>query len=62
MTLFYNATTGDLERAERYDGPGHGFDAPNAIGLHPAGRLVYVTGGSLGSNLNVDFATAIYRT
>lgn len=62
MTLFYNVTTSDLVRSERYDGPGQGFDAPNAIGMHPTGRLVYVTGGSLGSDLNVDFATAIYPT
>jgi hypothetical protein len=62
MTLFYEVSTGGLLRAERYDGPGHGFDAPNAIAMHPSGRAIYVTGGSTGSNLDPDFATVVYRT
>jgi hypothetical protein len=62
LTLFYDEATGDLERSERYDGPAHGFDAPNAIAVHPGGRLVYVTGGSTGNGLSPDFTTIVYRT
>lgn len=62
VTLSYDAITGGLRRSARYDGPGHGFDAPNAIAVDPAGRLVYVTGGSAGANLDPDYATVIYHT
>jgi hypothetical protein len=62
LTLFYDAVDGTRRRVERYDGPGHGFDALNAIAADPSGRVVYVTGGSTGQGLDPDFATIAYRT
>jgi putative pyrroloquinoline-quinone binding quinoprotein len=61
VTLFYDAASGVLSKSERYDGPGHGFDAPNAIAAGSNGRFVYVTGGSTGTGLSPDFATVVYR-
>jgi DNA-binding beta-propeller fold protein YncE len=60
LTLFYDAATGTEQRAERYDGPGHGFDAPNAIAELPTGGAVEVTGGSAGTAQDPDFATVVY--
>ena len=62
VTVFHDAAGGAVQRAERYDGPGHGFDAPNAIAVHPCGRLVYATGGSTGRGGAPDFATVAYTT
>ena len=62
LTLFYDAASGAQMRIERYDGPGHAFDAPNAIAANPRGGAVYVTGGSTGSGGAPDYATVIYRT
>lgn len=62
LTLFYDAVSGTQLRVERYDGPGHAFDAPNAIAVNPRGGAVYVTGGSTGANQAPDYATVIYRT
>lgn len=64
LTLFYDAASGAQLRVERYDGPGHAFDAPNAIAANPQGGAVVVTGGSTGANLAAgpDYATVIYRT
>jgi PQQ-like domain len=61
VTLFYDAASGDARRVERYDGLGHGFDAPNAIAIHPSGRFVYVTGGSTGLGGNPDYVTVAYE-
>jgi hypothetical protein len=62
LTLFYDPASGDVRRAERYDGPGHAFDAPNAIAVDPTGGLVSVTGGSAGLGGDPDYATVVYRT
>jgi len=66
LTLFYDAASGTQLRVERYDGPSHAFDAPNAIAVNPLGGAVCVTGGSTGPNEPggdaPDYATVIYRT
>jgi hypothetical protein len=43
----------------RYDGPGGGFDAPNASAVDRSGHDLYVTGGSAGSDGVPDYATVI---
>lgn len=44
----------------RYDGPGHGTDGANAIGVDTLGN-VYVAGGSTGTNSGLDFVTLKYN-
>jgi hypothetical protein len=60
LTLFYDSATGAELRAERYDGPGHAFDAPNDIAILASGHALYVTGGSAGAAGDPDYATVIY--
>lgn len=60
-TTAYDADTGVRLWASRYDGPGHGFDAANDLGVSPDGTMVFVTGYSNGSILyDYDYATIAY--
>jgi hypothetical protein len=61
VTQTLDAATGATVWTNRYDGPGGGFDAPNAMALSQNGRRVYVTGGSAGSGGDPDYATIAYR-
>jgi len=45
----------------RYNGPGHGYDWPYALALDNSGN-VYVTGESVGSGTNYDYATIKYSS
>jgi hypothetical protein len=61
VTQTMDAATGATVWTNRYDGPGGGFDAPNAMALSPSGRRLYVTGGSAGDGGVPDYATIVYR-
>ncbi|NQT25147.1 SBBP repeat-containing protein [candidate division KSB1 bacterium] len=58
LTVKYD-TEGNLIWVARYDGTGNGDDYASALGLDAAGN-VYVTGTSMGSTTNFDFATIKY--
>jgi WD40 repeat protein len=60
-TVAYDATTGTQMWVKRYDGPAHGDDSANALGVNPDGSTLFVTGGSAGST-GYDFATIAYST
>ena len=57
-TLKY-APNGELLYAKRYNGPGNGFDAVEALAVDGAGN-VYVTGNSIGKDDDADYATLKY--
>ena len=59
LTIAYGPA-GWYKWSDRYDGPGHGFDQGNAVGVSPVDGYVYVTGGSAGSGTGPDFATIKY--
>jgi DNA-binding beta-propeller fold protein YncE len=59
-TLAYNAATGAVGWAQRYDGPGSGPDYGSAVVVSPDSTKVYVTGRSIGSTNNFDYATIAY--
>lgn len=50
---------GDSFWVRRYNGPGNGADRPTALAVDLSGN-VYVTGFSLGSGANTDYATIKY--
>jgi hypothetical protein len=58
LTVKYSPSGGIVWSA-RYDGPGHSGDMAKGIAVDGAGN-VYVTGGSLSTGGNVDFATIKY--
>jgi DNA-binding beta-propeller fold protein YncE len=65
-TVAYNATTGALLWAERYNGPGNGEDHATAVAVSPDGTKVFVAGPSLGPHSigedgNYDYATIAYN-
>jgi hypothetical protein len=61
-TVAYNAATGAQEWAKSYNGPVSSVDRVTAIGVNPAGTLVYVTGSSYGgSTAGYQFATVAYN-
>ena len=57
-TIKYNSA-GQEQWVARYDGPGHFVDYGAAIAVD-ASDNVYVTGSSLGSGTNLDYATIKY--
>ena len=58
-TLAYDATTGSQLWVRRYNGPVHGHDWANALGVSPDGSTVFVAGSST-SRKNLDYATVAY--
>jgi hypothetical protein len=60
ITVTYDASTGAQVWAKRYNGPGNGDDYAVALGVSPDGTKVFVTGYSLGSTGNYDYATLAY--
>jgi hypothetical protein len=60
-TVAYDAATGSQLGAGLYDGPGVISDAAYAVAVSPAGKRVFVTGGSYGADFDEDFATVVYH-
>jgi hypothetical protein len=58
LTVAYDESGRELWTA-RYDGPAAGFDAARRIAVDSFGRI-YVTGESLGSGTDLDYATIAY--
>jgi len=59
-TIKYNSA-GVQQWASRYNGPGNLQDDANSVVLDSLGN-VYVTGGSVGSGSNIDYATIKYNS
>jgi hypothetical protein len=58
VTINYDSSGNELWVA-RYDGPGGSFDRPFGLAVDGAGK-VYVTGMSIGSGTDSDYATIKY--
>jgi len=61
-TVAYGALAGNQLWASRYDGPAdvNSLDDTSAIGVTPDGSTVIVTGSSIGSTNDYDYATVAY--
>src|SRR5262249_55493433 len=59
--IAYNASTGAVAWAQRYNGRGNGDDDARAIAVSPDGTKVFVTGNSFGGGTNDDYVTWAYR-
>jgi Beta-propeller repeat len=59
VVIKYNSN-GDQQWAQRYNGPGNGYDAPYGIALDGSGN-VYVTGTSAGDGTGFDYTTVKYN-
>jgi DNA-binding beta-propeller fold protein YncE len=60
-TIAYNAATGAVVWTKRYNGTGNGEDYASAVAVSPDGTKVYVTGRSVGSTTDSDYATIAYN-
>jgi hypothetical protein len=60
FTASYAADSGTLTWTATYDGPVHGGDTAEGLGISADGSRVFVTGTSLGSGTDRDFATVAY--
>ena len=61
-TVAYDTATGGELWVERYDGPANDDDSADALGVGPDGSKVFVTGSSVGSSSEDDYATVAYET
>jgi len=61
-TVAYDASTGHRLWWKRYNGHANDSDRSWAIAVDPDGSAVYVTGSSIGRQVQSDFATLAYRT
>ncbi|MDX6494314.1 MAG: hypothetical protein QOE17_300, partial [Gaiellales bacterium] len=59
-TVAYRAATGARLWLRRYDGPGDGSDGASSVVPSPDGSRVFVTGSSLGTASDLDYATVAY--
>jgi hypothetical protein len=59
-TVAYDASTGAELWLNRYNGPGNSYDQATALGVSPDGTDVFVTGHSMGSTSQYDYATVAY--
>jgi 6-phosphogluconolactonase (cycloisomerase 2 family) len=62
VTFAYDARSGARNWSVRYDGPAHDSDQPHAITRTPDGTRLIVTGESVGSGTEADYATVAYDT
>ena len=60
-TVAYNAATGAQRWVKRYNGPRNGADFATSLAVGPGGGTVYVTGSSVGSTSQYDYATVAYN-
>jgi len=60
-TVAYNATSGRLLWARRYNGPANGADGACSVAVSPQGATVFVTGTSPGRRTGNDYATVAPR-
>jgi hypothetical protein len=59
LTVAYDATSGTVQWARRYNGTGSLYQVPSAVAVSPDGTELFVTGYSIGSN-DLDYATLAY--
>jgi hypothetical protein len=59
-TIAYDAATGTQLWVKRYNGPENLGNVANALGVSPDGSRVFVTGESVGSGSEFDYATVAY--
>jgi hypothetical protein len=60
-TIAYDAATGEQKWIARYDA-NHANDFGTAAALSEDGGTLYVTGGSTGTSIDLDYVTIAYRT
>lgn len=61
-TVAYSTATGIRLWVRRYNGPGGKWDSAFRAAVSPVGRMIVVTGESVGLTTHYDFATVAYRT